>query len=89
MLWTTIKLYKINNDAKYLIQVAQMLVRYARNDPAKQKMCDKLNRVWFDGISLTMNGNKIRVPNLSIEVLWAFQLAEKYPDVLVEVKKYK
>jgi hypothetical protein len=44
MLWTTIELYKINNDAKYLTQTGLMLAWCAGNDPAKQKMYDKLKR---------------------------------------------
>ena len=37
MLWTTIKLYTINNDDRALSQTAQMWARCAENDPAKQK----------------------------------------------------
>jgi hypothetical protein len=32
--------------------------------------------------------NKNSGAESTIEALWAFQLAEKYPDVLAEVKKY-
>ena len=88
MIWATIELYKINNDAKYLTQAAQMLAWYAGNNPAKQKMYDKSSGVCFDGISSSTNVNKNSGAESTIEALWAFQLAEKYPDVLVEVKKY-
>lgn len=88
MIWATIELYKINNDAKYLTQAAQMLTWYAGNNLAKQKMYDKLTGVCFDGISSSTNVNKNSGAESTIEALWAFQLAEKYPDVLAEVKKH-
>jgi hypothetical protein len=88
MIWATIELYKINNDAKYLTQAAQILTWYVGNNPAKLKMYDKSNGICFDGISSSTNVNKNSGAESTIEALWAFQLAEKYPDVLVEVKKY-
>jgi uncharacterized protein YyaL (SSP411 family) len=88
MIWATIELYKINNDAKYLTQAAQLLTWYAGNNLAKQKMYDKSTGVCFDGITSSTNVNKNSGAESTIEALWAFQLAEKYPDVLVEVKKY-
>jgi hypothetical protein len=88
MIWATIELYKINNEAKYLTEAAQLLAWYAGNNPAKQKMYDKSNGICFDGISSSTNVNKNSGAESTIEALWAFQLAEKYPDVLVEVKKY-
>lgn len=88
MIWATIELYKINNDAKYLTQAAQILTWYAGNNLAKQKMYDKLTGVCFDGISSSTNVNKNSGAESTIEALWAFQLAEKYPDVLAEVKKH-
>jgi hypothetical protein len=88
MIWATIELYKINNDAKYLTQAAQLLAWYAGNNLAKQKMYDKSTGVCFDGITSSTNVNKNSGAESTIEALWAFQLAEKHPDVLVEVKKY-
>ena len=88
MIWATIELYKINNDAKYLTQAAQLLAWYAGNNLAKQKMYDKSTGVCFDGITSSTNVNKNSGAESTIEALWAFQLAEKYPDVLLEVKKY-
>jgi len=88
MVWATIELYKINNDTKYLTQAAQLLAWYAGNNPAKQKMYDKSTGVCFDGITSSTNVNKNSGAESTIEALWAFQLAENYPDVLVEVKKY-
>lgn len=88
MIWATIELYKINNETKYLTQAAQMLTWYVGNNPAKQKMYDKATGVCFDGISSSTNVNKNSGAESTIEALWAFQLAEKYPEVLVEVKKY-
>lgn len=88
MIWATIELYKINNDAKYLTQAARLLAWYAGNNPAKQKMYDKSTGVCFDGITSSTNVNKNSGAESTIEALWAFQLAEKFPDVLVEVKKY-
>ena len=88
MIWATIELYKINNDAKYLTQAAQLLAWYAGNNLAKQKMYDKSTGVCFDGITSSTNVNKNSGAESTIEALWAFQLAEKYPDVLAEVKKY-
>jgi hypothetical protein len=88
MIWATIELYKINNEPKYLTQAAQILTWYLGNNPAKLKMYDKSTGVCFDGISSSTNVNKNSGAESTIEALWAFQLAEKYPDVLVEVKKY-
>jgi hypothetical protein len=88
MIWATIELYKINNDPKYLTQAAQLLTWYIGNNLAKQKMYDKSTGVCFDGITSSTNVNKNSGAESTIEALWAFQLAEKYPDVLVEVKKY-
>jgi hypothetical protein len=88
MIWASIELYKINNDAKYLTLAAQILTWYVGNNPAKLKMYDKSNGICFDGISSTTNVNKNSGAESTIEALWAFQLAEKYPEVLVEVKKY-
>lgn len=88
MIWATIELYKINNDAKYLTQAAQLLAWYVGNNPVKQKMYQKSTGVCFDGITSSANVNKNSGAESTIEALWAFQLAEKYPDVLVEVKKY-
>ncbi|HSN47152.1 MAG TPA: hypothetical protein VLR29_00180, partial [Flavobacterium sp.] len=88
MIWATIELYKINNDAKYLTQATHLLAWYAGNNPAKQKMYDKSTGVCFDGITSSTNANKNSGAESTIEALWAFQLAEKFPDVLVEVKKY-
>lgn len=88
MIWASIELYKINNDAKYLAQAAQLLTWYVGNNPSKQKMYYKSNGICFDGISSSTNVNKNSGAESTIEALWAFQLAEKYPDVLVEVKKY-
>lgn len=88
MIWATIELYKINNDAKYLTQAGQLLTWYAGNNLAKQKMYDKSTGICFDGITSSTNVNKNSGAESTIEALWAFQLAEKHPDVLVEVKKY-
>ena len=88
IIWAPIELYKINNDPKYLTQAAQLLTWYVGNNPAKQKMYDKLNGICFDGITSSTNVNKNSGAESTIEALWAFQLAEKYPDVLIEVKKY-
>jgi len=88
MIWATIELYKINNDAKYLTQASQLLAWYAGNNLAKQKMYDKATGVCFDGIISSTNVNKNSGAESTIEALWAFQLAEKYPDVLLQVKKY-
>ncbi|TRX22259.1 sugar phosphotransferase [Flavobacterium franklandianum] len=88
MIWATIELYKITNNTKYLTQAAVILTWYLGNNPAKQKIYDKSTGVCFDGISSSTNVNKNSGAESTIEALWAFQLAEKYPDVLVEVKKY-
>ena len=88
MIWATIELYKINNDAKYLAQAAQILTWYVGNNPANQKIYDKSTGVCFDGITSSSNVNKNSGAESTIEALWAFQLAEKYSDALVEVKKY-
>lgn len=88
MIWATIELYKINNEAKYLAQAAQLLTWYVGNNPPKKKMYNKSNGICFDGISSSTNVNKNSGAESTIEALWAFQLAEKHPDVLVEVKKY-
>lgn len=88
MIWATIELYKINNDAKYLTQAVQLLTWYAGNNLAKQKMYDKSTGICYDGITSSTNVNKNSGAESTIEALWAFQLAEKYPDVLLEIKKY-
>lgn len=88
MIWATIELYKINNEPKYLTQAAQILTWYVGNNPAKLKMYDKSTGVCFDGISSSTNVNKNSGAESTIEALWAFQLAEKYPETLIEVKKY-
>lgn len=88
MIWATIELYKINNDSKYLTEAGQILAWYVGNNPAKQKIYDKTNGICFDGISSSTNVNKNSGAESTIEALWAFQLADKYPEVLVESKKY-
>jgi hypothetical protein len=88
MIWATIELHKINNNAKYITQAAQLLTWYVGNNLPQQKMYDKSSGVCFDGITSSTNVNKNSGAESTIEALWAFQLAEKYPDVLVEVKKY-
>ena len=88
MIWATIELYTINKDAKYLTEAAQILTWYVGNNPAKQLIYDKTTGVCFDGITSSTNVNKNSGAESTIEALWAFQLAEKYPDALVEVKKY-
>ena len=81
-------MYKINNDAKYLTQAGQILAWYVGNNPAKQKIYDKTNGVCFDGITSSTNVNKNSGAESTLEALWAFQLAEKYPEILAESKKY-
>ncbi len=88
MIWAAIELYKINNDAKYLTQAGQILAWYVGNNPAKQKIYDKTNGVCFDGITSSTNVNKNSGAESTLEALWAFQLAEKYPEILAESKKY-
>jgi hypothetical protein len=88
MIWASIELYKINYDAKYLTQAAQILSWYLGNNPAKLKMYDKSTGICYDGISSSTNVNKNSGAESTIEALLSFQMAEKYPDVLVEVKKY-
>jgi len=88
MIWATIEMYKINNDPKYLTEAGQILAWYVGNNPAKQKIYDKTNGICFDGISSSTNVNKNSGAESTIEALWAFQLADKYPEVLTESKKY-
>jgi hypothetical protein len=88
MIWATIELYKITNDPKYLTEAGQILAWYVGNNPANQKIYEKVSGICFDGISSSTNINKNSGAESTIEALWAFQLAEKYPEILVESKKY-
>jgi hypothetical protein len=81
MIWAAIELYKINNEAKYLTQAAQLLTWYMGNNLAKQKIYDKSTGICFEGITSSMKVNKNSGAESTIEALWAFQLADKYPDV--------
>lgn len=88
MIWAVLELYQQNKDPKYLSLAGQILAWYVGNNPAKIKMYDKQTGICFDGISSATAANKNSGAESTIEALWAFQLAEKFPEVLKELEKY-
>lgn len=89
MISATLEAYQLQKDPKYLTLAAKILAWYGGNNLAKVKMYDKTSGVCFDGISSANNYNKNSGAESTIEALWAFQLSEKFPNILIEIEKYQ
>jgi len=82
MIWATLEAYAINKDPKYASQTATLSSWFLGKNPAQIMIYNSQTGRCYDGIDSPGSVNKNSGAESTIEALWAFQLVEKYPEVV-------